>query len=109
MTSVDPIQARARRLLDRSPVWDKHACMPLRPQNERLQPQPERVKASGVDVVCLNVGVDPHSLEEHIRMLAAFRFWPTASLALPPEPREWGFGSRSTTDTASIDSEGDRT
>ncbi len=75
MTSADPIPARARRVLDQSLVWDNHACMPLRPNDERFLPQLDRIKASGVDMVCLNVGFGPQSLEDHIRMLAAFRHW----------------------------------
>lgn len=75
MTTADAIPTRARGLLDRSLVWDNHACMPLRPDDERFLPELERVRASGGDMVSLNVGFGPQSLEEHFRMLAAFRRW----------------------------------
>jgi membrane dipeptidase len=66
---------QARALLDQTLVWDNHACMPLRAADESFLDQLQRVHAAGVDVVSLNVGFGPQSLEDHLRMLAAFRRW----------------------------------
>lgn len=67
--------ARARQLLQSTLVWDNHACMPLRPDDESFLPQLDRFRAVGTDVVSLNVGYGPYGLEDHIRMFAAFRRW----------------------------------
>lgn len=56
-------------------VWDNHACMPLRPADESFLPQLERVHEAGIDVITLNVGCGGQGVEEHIRMLGAFRNW----------------------------------
>lgn len=64
---------RARALLAGITVWDNHACMPLRPSDTSFLPQLERVRASGVDAVTLNIGFGPISLEEHLANLEAFR------------------------------------
>jgi membrane dipeptidase len=66
---------RARRLIQTSLVWDNHSCMPLRPGDDGHLPQIDRVRDSGVDVVSLNVGFGPQSLDSHLRMLASFRRW----------------------------------
>ncbi len=55
-------------------VWDNHLCMPLRCDDEFL-PDLERCRASGLDVVSLNVGFGEDSIENHIRVLAYFRAW----------------------------------
>lgn len=65
----------ARSLLHDSLVWDNHGCMPLRPDDESFLPQLERYKASGVNMVCLNIGYGEQGVEEHIRMAALFRRW----------------------------------
>jgi membrane dipeptidase len=62
-------------LLDSALVWDNHACMPLRPDDETFLPELERFKRAGVNVVCLNVGFDAVPWENTIRMLAHFRSW----------------------------------
>jgi hypothetical protein len=62
-------------LVRSSIVWDNHACLPLRPHDERFLPQLERFRTSGVTVVCLNVGFDVGTIETHVRMLAHFRHW----------------------------------
>jgi membrane dipeptidase len=56
-------------------VWDNHGCMPLRWNDETFLPQLQRYRAAGVDVVSLNVGFGEQGVEEHLRMLAAFRHW----------------------------------
>lgn len=62
-------------LVRRSIVWDNHACLPLRPDDERFLPQLERFRKSGVTVVGVNVGFDVGTIETHVRMLAHFRRW----------------------------------
>lgn len=69
------LENRARRLIGTALVWDNHTCMPLRPDDEGFLPQLERFREAGVDVVGLNVGFGPLTLETHLRMLAAFRRW----------------------------------
>ncbi len=69
--------ARARRLLASTLVWDNHGCMPLRPQDEEFLPQLERYRAAGVDVAFLNVGFGEQGIEEHVRVLGHFRRWLT--------------------------------
>ncbi len=66
---------QARELIDQSLCWDNHACMPLRPQDESFLDQLQRAHATGVNVISLNVGFGPQTLQEHLRMLAAFRHW----------------------------------
>lgn len=61
--------------LEDTVVWDNHACMPLRPQDDSFLPQLERVHASGIDVITLNVGCGGQGIEEHIRMLGSLRYW----------------------------------
>lgn len=72
----------ARRLIDSVPVWDHHACMPLRPHDTSFLPQLARHKAAGFDAVTLNIGFGEQGVEEHLRMLAALRHW---LLARPDE------------------------
>jgi membrane dipeptidase len=56
-------------------VWDNHACMPLRPLDERFLPQLERCRQAGVTAVTLNVGFGEQTPVDHVRMLAQFRRW----------------------------------
>lgn len=72
----------ARQLIDATPVWDHHACMPLRPLDPSFLPQLARHKAAGFDAVTLNVGFGEQGPEAHLRMLAALRHW---LLARPDE------------------------
>lgn len=58
-------------------VWDNHACMPLRPDDTRFLPELDRYRRAGVTMVSLNVGFGTQTLDEHVRMLAAFRHWIT--------------------------------
>ena len=65
----------SRELLDSLLVWDNHSCMPLRPDDTTFLPQLERVRASGVDAVTLNIGMDLTSAESHYDMLDSFEAW----------------------------------
>jgi membrane dipeptidase len=67
--------ASSRRLIDAVPVWDLHACMPLRPNDLSFLPQLARHRAAGFDAVTLNVGFGEQGPEQHLRMLAALRHW----------------------------------
>lgn len=71
----DAPTSAARRLIDATPVWDHHACMPLRPLDPSFLPQLARHKAAGFDAVTLNVGFGEQGPEAHLRMLAALRHW----------------------------------
>lgn len=55
-------------------VWDNHTCMPLRLENEYL-PQLRRARASGFDVVGLNVGFGHMNADAHLKQIAYFRRW----------------------------------
>jgi membrane dipeptidase len=72
-----PVQhdARIASLLESAIVWDSHACMPLRPEDESFLPQLARHKASGATLVTLNVGIDISPWEHTFEVLAAFRHW----------------------------------
>jgi membrane dipeptidase len=78
----DPTASAARRLIDATPVWDHHACLPLRPLDPSYLPQLARHKAAGFDAVTVNVGFGEQGPEAHLRMLAALRHW---LLARPDE------------------------
>jgi len=69
------VGSRIGDLLHAAVLWDNHTCMPLDPQDEVFLPQLERLRASGVTVVGLNVGYGEHGIEAHVRMLAHFRAW----------------------------------
>lgn len=62
-------------LIDDTIVWDNHACLPLRPHDERFLPQLERYRAAGFTVISINVGFGEQGIEPHVRMLAHFRRW----------------------------------
>jgi membrane dipeptidase len=66
---------RAAELLQGAFCCDLHGCMPMRPNDESFLPQLERYRASGVNLLFLNVGWDVLSIEDHVRMLAHFRGW----------------------------------
>jgi membrane dipeptidase len=78
----DTTARAARQLIDTTPVWDHHACMPLRPLDPSFLPQLARHKAAGFDAVTVNVGFGEQGPAEHLRMLAALRHW---LLARPDE------------------------
>ena len=66
---------RAARLLRDSFAWDNHACIPLRPGDTAFLDQLERVRATGIDAVTLNIGFGPQSLESHLAVLEGFNAW----------------------------------
>jgi membrane dipeptidase len=72
----------ARKLIDAVPVWDHHACLPLRPNDPSFLPQLSRHKAAGFDAITVNIGFGEQGPEEHLRMIAALRHW---LLARPQE------------------------
>ena len=74
MTDTAAISA-ARAMLDTMLVWDNHACLPMRPEDESFLPQLERFRAAGADVVSVNIGFGPYPLLHHLRMAASFRRW----------------------------------
>ena len=75
MIGATETKSRSRDLIDASLVWDNHGCMPLRPHDNGFLPQLQRYRAAGVDVAFLNIGFGEQGIEEHIRVLAAFRHW----------------------------------
>ncbi|SRR5579871_335203 len=75
-TSVGALfSARTRALMASGIVWDNHACMPLRPDDESFLPQLERVRNSGINVISLNVSFDLADPTDAFRMLATCRNW----------------------------------
>jgi membrane dipeptidase len=70
-TSAIAIDALLRDAL----VWDNHACLPLFPGDERFLPDLERYRRTGINVVGINIGFGEQSVEQHVRMLAHFRWW----------------------------------
>lgn len=72
---MNTLATPARAVLDRHLVWDNHGCMPLRPLDLGFMPQLARYRQAGVDVVVLNIGFGEQGIEDHVRVLAAFRAW----------------------------------
>ena len=66
---------QARALMDEGVVWDNHACLPLRRDSDDWLPAIDRCRASGVDVVSLNVGYGDKGPAEHLAAIARFRDW----------------------------------
>ena len=62
-------------LLQKHLVWDNHGCLPLRPGDETVLPQLERYRASGVNVVTLNICWDGVSPELAVPVATTFRRW----------------------------------
>jgi membrane dipeptidase len=69
------MREQVRELMREGVVWDNHACLPLRPGDETWLAAVERHRASGVDVVSLNVGYGDSGPNEHLEMLEQFRAW----------------------------------
>ena len=72
---IEANSSTARQLIDAVPVWDHHACLPLRPNDPAFLPQLARHKAAGFDAITVNVGFGEQGPEEHLRMIAALRHW----------------------------------
>lgn len=72
---MSSVSARTQNLIDRTVVWDSHACMPLRPMDESFMPQLARHRAAGVSLVILNVAYDASPPETAFAMLASMRGW----------------------------------
>jgi membrane dipeptidase len=54
-------------------IWDNHACIPLRPDSQIIPAQLDRYRASGVNVVSLNICWDGVSPDLALPMAEAFR------------------------------------
>ena len=72
---IEANSSTARQLIDAVPVWDHHACLPLRPNDPTFLPQLARHKAAGFDAITVNLGFGEQGPEEHLRMIAALRHW----------------------------------
>ena len=72
---IEANSTTARQLIDAVPVWDHHACLPLRPNDPAFLPQLARHKAAGFDAITVNIGFGEQGPEEHLRMIAALRHW----------------------------------
>lgn len=66
---------RLQDLVGGAVVWDNHACMPLRPGDDRYFEELLRCRAAGIDCVTLNIGFGENSPEQHVRVAAHFRDW----------------------------------
>jgi membrane dipeptidase len=75
MTGNAAAMPSPQELLRASLVWDNHACMPLRPDDDAFLPQLERARQTGVTVVSLNIGFGDDTVEQHFKMLAQLRRW----------------------------------
>ncbi len=72
---IEANSSTGRQLIDAVPVWDHHACLPLRPNDPAFLPQLARHKAAGFDAITVNIGFGEQGPEEHLRMIAALRHW----------------------------------
>lgn len=61
--------------MNNSIVWDNHSCMPLGQGNEIFLDQLERVRASGINVIFINITFDLHPWETAFVSLAKYRHW----------------------------------
>lgn len=73
--TVKPSLHGASGALSAPPIWDNHACMPLRPNDDIFLPQLERARENGVSVISLNIGCMEQTPEEHWAVLGWFRQW----------------------------------
>jgi membrane dipeptidase len=65
------ISEQARKIHNRSLIWDTHACFPLKPNADLSELK--RYKDSGVNFASLNIGMDMDSFENIMQVLARFR------------------------------------
>jgi membrane dipeptidase len=63
------------QILQSSTVWDNHACMPLRPDDESFLPQLARHRTAGAHAVTVNVCFDAVPWQTAPAMLATLRRW----------------------------------
>lgn len=66
---------QAHRVLAKAPIWDNHACMPLRAGDGDFLPQLQRARANGVSTISLNIGCAEQDAAAHVKVLAWFRRW----------------------------------
>ena len=71
MNTQPPISDRARRLMDESVVWDAHSCLPIKAGVDCSDLA--RHRASGIDYVSINVGMDFNPVGQISRVIATFR------------------------------------
>ena len=67
----------ATQLLNEALVWENHACLPLRPEDDSFVHELSRYRKVGADVVSLNVTFDAVATDPLLgfRMLGQFRRW----------------------------------
>jgi membrane dipeptidase len=70
------ISEQARKIHNRSLIWDTHACFPLKPNADLSELK--RYKDSGVNFASLNIGMDMDSFENIMQVLARFRSYITS-------------------------------
>lgn len=75
MTTVKTSQSVLQNAANVLPIWDNHACMPLRPNDGAFLPQLRRARDSGVAMISLNIGCMEQTPAEHRAVLAWFRQW----------------------------------
>jgi len=69
------VSDQTRHLMERTVIWDNHACMPLRAGDVTFLPQLERVRKAGITLVSLNVSFDVADPHDAFPVLATFRHW----------------------------------
>jgi membrane dipeptidase len=69
------ISDRTQKLLQKTLVWENHACMPLRPSDVTFLPQLERARKSGINLISLNISFDVVDPRDAFLVLATFRHW----------------------------------
>lgn len=72
---IDTVSEQTKRLIERTVLWDNHACMPLRHDDDTFLPQLARHKNAGINLVILNICFDIHPPETGFLILASFRRW----------------------------------
>lgn len=73
MTQAWPVSERARALHHQTLVWDAHSCLPIKAGVDISDL--ERHRASGIDYVSVNVGMDFNPLAQVTRVIATYRAW----------------------------------
>lgn len=75
MSEPASVQERASNLIERSALWDNHACMPLRIGDTEKLPELEMHRQAGFAAVTLNVAMDMIPWQETFKVLAGMRRW----------------------------------